>query len=104
MKCANCGNENPVTLLLEDDTFYCNVCHHRTITATGQDDLITCPFCLRPRDRKATNCWWCNCSIDQTPGPSRELFEELDAVIQPFEDRMDSSNLIYGKILNQKRI
>jgi len=50
MKCANCGNENPNSLFDEGDTFYCSTCCHRTQTATGQDDLITCPFCGRLRD------------------------------------------------------
>ena len=78
MKCANCGNENPKTLWDEGDTFYCSVCCHRTQTVTGQDDLITCPFCGRLRDRKAYECMWCGNSLDSQPGPSREEFEELD--------------------------
>lgn len=103
MKCANCGNINKKTLWDEGDTFYCSVCCHRTQTATGQDDLITCPFCGRFRDRKAAYCMWCNSSLDSQPGPSKEEYEALDASIQEFEDKMDSSNIRYWKLRGKKK-
>lgn len=56
MKCANCGNKDERILFDEGDTFYCSVCLHRTQMATGQDDLITCPFCGHLRDQKAHAC------------------------------------------------
>lgn len=103
MKCANCGNENPNTLWDEGDTFYCSECRHRTQTATGQDDLITCPYCGRLRDRRAAHCMWCNISIDSNMPPTRELYEELDGILNEFEDSMDSSNLRFGKLLGKKK-
>lgn len=103
MKCANCGNENPKTLWDEGDTFYCSVCCHRTQTVTGQDDLITCPFCGRLRDRKAYECMWCGNSLDSQPGPSREEFEELDRSLNEFEASIDSSNLRYGRLLGKRK-
>lgn len=101
--CANCGNSNPKTLFDEGDTFYCSVCCHRTQTATGQDDLITCPFCGRLRDRKAFVCMWCNNSMDSTPEPTREEYEELDAMLTEFENSLDSSNVRYCKLRNKRK-
>ncbi len=103
MKCANCGNENPKTLFDEGDTFYCSVCCHRTQTATGQDDLITCPYCGRLRDRKAYQCMWCGNTIGQNIPPSKEEFEELDTMLNEFEDSIDDSNLRYGKLKGKKK-
>lgn len=103
MKCANCGNENPKTLFEEEDTFYCSKCKHRTQKATGQDDLITCPFCGRFRDRTSMYCWWCNNSLDSTPGPTREDYEALDSMLNEFEDSIDDDNLRYGRLKGKKK-
>ena len=103
MKCANCGNENPKTLFDEGDTFYCSVCCHRTQTATGQDDLITCPYCGRLRDRKAYQCMWCGSTIGQNIEPSKELFEELDSQLNDFEESIDSSNKRFGNLKGKKK-
>ena len=103
MRCANCGNEDLRTLHDEGDTFYCSICCHRTQTATGQDDLITCPFCGRLRDRKAYVCMWCNTPLDAQPGPSPEGFAELDSVIQEFEDELTPDNVRYWKLRNKRK-
>ena len=103
MRCANCGNEDPNTLFDEGDTFYCQICCHRTQTATGQDDLITCPFCGRLRDRKAAYCMWCNTPLDAEPRPTRENYEELDKILDEFEKNIDPSDLRYGKLLGKKK-
>ncbi|WP_423055585.1 hypothetical protein [Acetobacterium carbinolicum] len=104
MRCANCGNEDPNTLFDEDDTFYCKKCCHRTQTATGQDDLITCPYCGRLRDRKAFQCMWCGNSINQNNPPSREEYEELDQIINEFEDNLDDSDYRYVRLKNKKKV
>ena len=102
MKCANCGNKNPKTLWDEGDTFYCSICCHRTQTATGKDDLITCPYCGRFRDRKAACCMWCNNTIGSN-ATTRKEFKDLDSVLKQFEKRLDKSNLRYGKLLGKKK-
>ncbi len=101
MRCANCGNEDPRTLHDEGDTFYCSICCHRTQTATGQDDLITCPFCGRLRDRKAFACMWCNNSLDSQPGPTPAEFEELDALLQEFEEELTPADIRYWRLRNK---
>lgn|SRR5699024_1172042 len=103
MKCANCGNEDPNTLWDEEDTFYCSKCKHRTQTATGQDDLITCPYCGRLRDRKAFQCMWCNNSMHSNAAPSKEEYEELDEILTEFEDNLDSSNIRYWNLRHKKK-
>ena len=103
MKCANCGNSNPKTLHEDGDTFYCSLCCHRTQTATGQDDLITCPYCGRLRDRTSHSCMWCGCSIGQNIPPSKELYEELNESINEFEKNVDESNLRFFKLLGKKK-
>lgn len=103
MKCANCGNEDPKTLFDEGDTFYCSVCCHRTQTATGQDDLITCPFCGRLRDRKAMYCMWCNTPLDATPSPDRETYEELDKTLNEFEESLTPANKRYWRLRGKKK-
>jgi DNA-directed RNA polymerase subunit RPC12/RpoP len=103
MKCANCGNENQNTLFDEGDTFYCSLCRHRTQTATGQDDLITCPYCGRLRDRKAYQCMWCNNTIDQNNPPTIQEYVELDRLLTEFEDNMDESNIRYWKLRDKKK-
>lgn len=103
MKCANCGNMNPKTLLDEGDTFYCKVCCHRTQTATGQDDLITCPFCGRLRDRKAHVCMWCNTPLDAEPRPTKEEYEELDKTIEAFEAALTPQNVRYWKLRGKRK-
>ena len=100
MICANCGNSDISTLQDEGDTFHCSRCYHRTQTATGQDDLITCPYCGRFRDRKAFSCWWCNNTIGGSPPPSRELYEELDTLLCEFEKNM-GDNIIYKRLRNK---
>ena len=60
MKCANCGNTDSNRLWDEGDTFYCSKCAHRTLYATGEDDLVKCPCCHKMRDRKAFYCRNCN--------------------------------------------
>lgn len=59
MKCANCGNEDERTLWDEGDTVYCSKCAYRTSIETGEDDLVVCPHCGEPRDRKAYYCRNC---------------------------------------------
>lgn len=103
MKCANCCNDNPNTLFDEGDTFYCSMCCHRTQTATGQDDLITCPHCGRLRDRKAYQCMWCNNTIDENNEPNKEKYEELDEILTEFEDNMDSSNIRFWKLIGKNK-
>ena len=103
MKCANCGNTDPRSLFDEGDTFYCSVCCHRTQTATGQDDLITCPYCGRLRDRKAAECMWCGYPIDCTTPPSREIYEENEEALKDFDASLDSSNLRYWRLRNKKK-
>ena len=97
MKCANCGNCDERTLIDEGDTFYCSKCCHRTQTVTGQDDLITCPYCGRLRDRKAFGCMWCGHSIGENNPPTKEEYEELDKSLAEFEESLDSSNIRYWK-------
>jgi|GEM_PF-2209337 len=103
MKCANCGNEDPKTLWDEGDTFYCSKCCHRTQTSTGQDDLITCPFCGRLRDLKAMYCMWCNTPLDAQPGPSKENVLKFDSILNEFEESIDDSNLRYGKLKGKNK-
>ena len=104
MKCANCGNEDSRTLHDEGDTFYCSLCCHRTQTATGQDDLITCPYCGRLRDRKSLSCMWCGTPLDSSIPPSKEDYEALDKLLTEFEERMDSSNIRYWRLRNKGKI
>lgn len=87
----------------EGDTFYCSVCGHRTQTATGQDDLITCPYCGRLRDRKAYQCMWCGNTIGADPGPSREEYESLDTMLNEFEAGVDESNKRFFRLLGKKK-
>ena len=103
MRCANCGNRDPRTLFDEGDTFYCSKCCHRTQTATGQDDLITCPHCGRLRDRKAYYCMWCNTPLNTFSSTSRKEYRELDKNLNRFEANKDSSDLRYGKLLGKKK-
>lgn len=102
MKCANCGNTNPKTLFDEGDTFYCSVCCHRTQTATGADDLITCPYCGRLRDRKAFQCQWCGNTIGQNIPPSKEDYEQLNEMIEEFEESLTPDNKRYWNIRKKK--
>lgn len=97
MKCANCGNTDKNTLFDEGDTFYCSKCSHRTQAATGQDDLITCPFCGRLRDRKAHHCMWCNIPLNSTNPPSEKEYKELDKELSAFEKRLTPSDIRYWK-------
>ena len=103
MRCANCGNKNPKLLFDEGDTIYCSKCCHRTQIATGADDLITCPYCGRMRDRKAFQCMWCGNSIGQNIPPSKELFEELDGILNEFEDTLEETNLRYWNLSKKRR-
>jgi hypothetical protein len=95
MKCANCGNNNPDTLFDEGDTIYCSVCCHRTLKATGKDDLIKCPYCGRLRDRKAFSCMWCGNSLDSSNKPTRKERKELKKFLEDFDNSIDSSNVRY---------
>lgn len=103
MRCANCGNNDPKSLFDEGDTFYCNKCNHRTQSATGQDDLVTCPYCGRFRDRKAYQCWWCGHSASESHKPTKEEYEALDKILTEHEKSIDPSSLRYGKILGKKK-
>ena len=103
MKCANCGNTDPRTLFDEGDTFYCSKCCRRTQTATGQDDLITCPYCGRLRDRKAYQCMWCGNSIGQNNPPTQEDYEEIDASLNEFEAGLTPQNLRYWNLRGKKK-
>lgn len=103
MRCANCGNDNPKTLHDEGDTFYCSLCCHRTQTATGQDDLITCPYCGRLRDRKSYSCMWCGSVIGQNIPPTKEEYAELDESLTEFEENMDDSNIRFWKLRGKKK-
>ncbi len=79
MKCATCGNTDPNTLWDEGDTFHCSVCFHRTNVATGEDDVVECPYCHRMRDRKAAYCRYCNDStwLESTPSEYAEIDSSL---------------------------
>ena len=103
MKCANCGNTDPKTLFDEGDTFYCRRCCHRTQTATGQDDLVTCPFCGRLRDRKAYLCMWCNNSLDSSTKQTKEGYEKLDKLLNEFEDSLTSEDITFWKLRGKKK-
>lgn len=103
MKCANCGNENPKTLFDEGDTFYCSECRHRTQTATGQDDLITCPYCGRLRDRKAAYCMWCNTPANALERPTPEMYAELDASLNEFEKTLTPENKRYWRLRGKRK-
>lgn len=103
MKCANCGNDDIRTLHDEGDTFYCSLCNHRTQTATGQDDLITCPYCGRLRDRKSFQCIWCGNTIGQNIIPTEEDYEELDKSLTEFEENMDNSNIRFWRLRDKKK-
>lgn len=103
MKCANCGNTDKKTLFDEGDTFYCSKCSHRTQTAAGQDDLITCPFCGRLRDRKAYYCMWCNNSLNRTDPPSKKEYKELNKELSDFEKRLDPANIRFWKLRGKKK-
>ncbi|MBR3342466.1 MAG: hypothetical protein IKG30_12800 [Clostridiales bacterium] len=102
MKCANCGNTDHRTLIDEGDTYYCSICCHRTLVATGKDDLITCPFCRRLRDRKAAYCMWCNIPINAQSDFSEKELKDLDAQIKRFEDKLDSSNIRFWKLKDKR--
>lgn len=80
IRCANCGNTDINSLWDEGDTIYCSKCTHRTLKATGVDDLVECPYCHRMRDRKAMYCRWCNDSTWQASTP--EEFEETDRILK----------------------
>lgn len=82
MKCANCGNTDTSSLWDEGDTIYCSICHHRTSVATGEDDVVECPYCHRMRDRKAMYCRHCNDSTWQSSTP--EEFEETDRILKGY--------------------
>lgn len=76
MKCANCGNTNENTLWDDGETIHCSLCHHNTLKATGEDDVVECPYCHRMRDRRALYCRYCNDSAWEPSTP--EEFEEID--------------------------
>ena len=94
MKCANCGNTNPNSLHDEGDTIYCSLCTHRTIKSTGEDDLIICPICHHPRDRKAAYCMWCNGPI------SGEYDSEEEKLANEYQETITDDNLRYRKFKN----
>ena len=82
MKCANCGNTDTSSLWDEGDTIYCSICHHRTSVASGEDDVVECPYCHRMRDRKAMYCRHCNDSTWQASTPAE--FEEIDGILKGY--------------------
>lgn len=94
MKCANCGNTNSNSLFNEGDTIYCSICTHRTLKSTEDDDLIICPICHHPRDRKATYCMWCNGPIDG------EYDSEAEKLANEYQETITDDNLRYGKFKN----
>ncbi len=94
MKCANCGNTNPSTLYDEGNTIYCSICTHRTIKSTGEDDLIICPICHHPRDRKAAYCMWCNGPI------TGEYDSEAEKLANEYQETITDDNLRYRKFKN----
>lgn len=100
MKCVNCGNSDSRLLFDEGDTVYCSECHHRTNRITGKDDLITCPFCGRLRDRKAMYCWWCNNTLDTVPGPTLEEYKRINQSLKKLDESITPENKIYWKIRN----
>ena len=81
-KCANCGNTDENTLWDEDDTIYCSKCCHRTSKATGEDDVVECPYCHRMRDRKAMYCRHCNDSTWEASTPKE--FAEIDKILKEY--------------------
>lgn len=46
---------------------------------------------------------WCGNAIGQNIPPSKEEFEELDTMLNEFEDSIDDSNLRYGKLKGKKK-
>lgn len=82
MICANCGNSDERSLWDEGDTFYCSICHHRTLVDSGEDDSVECPYCHRMRDRKAMYCRYCNDSawLSSTP----EEYDEIDRDLKEY--------------------
>lgn len=97
-QCANCGNVDIKPVHYEGDTFWCDKCLHRTLIATGKDDLIVCPFCKWWRDRKATSCWWCNRKLDSFPRPTWTESRRLDAENKAFASTLTESDITYWKI------
>ncbi len=97
-KCANCGNQDMDSLHSEGDVYYCSVCTHRTVIATGKDDLIVCPYCRHRRDRKAAYCDWCNNQLNLFPKPSRAELKAIREDVRRFEKNLDSSNIRYWNI------
>ena len=81
-KCANCGNTDKNTLWDEEDTIYCSKCCHRTSKATGEDDVVECPYCHRMRDRKAMYCRHCNDSTWEASTPKE--FAEIDKILKEY--------------------
>lgn len=80
LHCAHCGNSDERFLVDEGDTLYCKKCAKRTLKATGEKDVVECPYCHRMRDRKAYYCWYCN---DSTWQPStKKEFEEIDELLK----------------------
>lgn len=82
MKCANCGNTNTLTLRDEGDTIYCAECWHRTSVATGEDDVVECPYCHRMRDRKTMYCRYCNDSTWKSS--TADEYEETDKILKRY--------------------
>ena len=46
---------------------------------------------------------WCNNTLGSIPEPSREEYEELDSLIQEFENSLDPSNIRYWKLKNKRK-
>lgn len=94
MKCANCGNTNQSSLFDDDDTIYCSKCCHRTSKSTGKDDLVICPICHHPRDRKAAYCMWCN-------GPEIGKYNPVEEKLaNEYQKTITDDNLRYRKFKN----
>ena len=88
--CPNCGNSDPSLLHDDGDTIFCSKCFLDTRKDTGELDLITCPFCGYPRRRRAFACSVCGSSLGQTPGPSKEDYDELTPGLTEWEKRSAS--------------
>ena len=100
IRCANCGNDNPRIMHDEGDLVFCNICKHHTVKATGEDDLIRCPFCKRMRDRTSSVCMWCKLSGDVEPKPTEEEIREYEKDAEEFIKGLTPSNVKFWKIRN----
>ena len=95
LKCANCGCEDDIYYKEGEETLFCRRCSHRTVVATGKDDLIVCPYCGRFRDRTAYQCRWCEATMPDNSyeKPSKRAYEKYNKVAELTEEMMGPNNI-----------